>query len=168
MEGVIRLATPEDAAAIQGIYGPVCADTAISFEMEPPSVEEMRGRIERIGASFPWLVMERGGEVAGYVYAGPHRERAAYRWSTDVTAYVHPRHHRAGVGSTPANVHPLAAATLLPTSAPMRACTESSRVNAATAPSKSPCVAPKAACTTPAPSNPSENTLPAPMWYAPG
>ena len=27
------------------------------------------------------------------------RERAAYRWSVEVSAYVHPAHHRQGIGA---------------------------------------------------------------------
>jgi phosphinothricin acetyltransferase len=47
---------------------------------------------------FPWLVCEIDGEVAGYVYACPHRERAAYRWAVDVAVYIAPQHQRRGIG----------------------------------------------------------------------
>jgi L-amino acid N-acyltransferase YncA len=61
----IRDATPEDATACAAIYAPYVRDTAISFELEPPSVEEMRTRITRAIASHAWLVLEEdGGEVA--------------------------------------------------------------------------------------------------------
>ena len=47
----------------------------------------------------PWLVAGRTGEsVIGYAYAVPHHERAGYRWSVDVSAYVHPDWHGRGVG----------------------------------------------------------------------
>jgi phosphinothricin acetyltransferase len=42
---VIRLATPADASAIAAIYGPIVAGTVISFELVPPTVEEMAERI---------------------------------------------------------------------------------------------------------------------------
>ena len=45
----------------------------------------------------PWLVFERDGRVLGYAYAGTHRERPAYRWSVDVSAYVHGDAQRMGV-----------------------------------------------------------------------
>ncbi len=45
----------------------------------------------------PWLVAERGGELLGYAYACRHRERPAYRWSTDVSVYVDEGHWRQGV-----------------------------------------------------------------------
>jgi phosphinothricin acetyltransferase len=94
----IRFAEPQDAAAIQAIYAPNVESTAISFELVPPTVEDMAERIARIAPQFPWLVCEIDGQVAGYVYACSHRERAAYRWAVDVTVYVDTAHRRRGVG----------------------------------------------------------------------
>lgn len=52
----IRTATPDDAGAIQAIYAPIVRETHISFELEPPTVEEMRSRIANTLKTFPWLV----------------------------------------------------------------------------------------------------------------
>ena len=98
VQTIIRLAASDDAEQVQAIYAPIVRDTAISFEVEPPSVDEMRQRIEKTLVDWPWLVCERGGDVLGYVYAGQHRVRAAYRWSVDVTVYIHERARRRGVG----------------------------------------------------------------------
>jgi L-amino acid N-acyltransferase YncA len=38
------------------------------------------------------------GELAGYAYGSPHRERAAYRWAADISVYVAAHRKRAGVG----------------------------------------------------------------------
>jgi phosphinothricin acetyltransferase len=54
--------------------------------------------MERYIASYPWLVADDDGELAGYAYGSQHRTRAAYRWAADVTAYVAPSHQRRGVG----------------------------------------------------------------------
>jgi phosphinothricin acetyltransferase len=97
MPPTIRLATVADAEQVRAIYAPYC-HTPISFETEPPGVEEMRGRLARVLAQYPWLVCEQGGEVLGYVYARQHRERAAYRWSVDTTVYVRQGRQRRGVG----------------------------------------------------------------------
>jgi L-amino acid N-acyltransferase YncA len=97
MPPMIRLATQDDAEEAQAIYAPYC-HTPISFETEPPSVEEMRGRLAKVLGQYPWLVCEEGGEVLGYVYATQHRERAAYRWSVDTTVYVRQGRQRRGVG----------------------------------------------------------------------
>ena len=94
----IRLATPADAPGIHAIYEPVVRDTAISFELEVPDVEAMATRIAATLEMHPWLVWEEGGRIAGYVYGSRHRERAAYQWSAEVTAYVHPDFHRRGIG----------------------------------------------------------------------
>lgn len=94
----IRVAAPTDAAAIQAIYAPVVRDTAISFELEPPSVAEMARRIEATLPLYPYLVAERDGLVVGYAYASQHRAREAYQWSVDVTVYIAANAQRSGVG----------------------------------------------------------------------
>jgi phosphinothricin acetyltransferase len=95
----IRHADPvRDAAACAAIYAPLVEDSAISFEERVPTESEFAHRIERITRTHVWLVAEDQGEVAGYAYATPHRERAAYRWATDVTVYVADAHRRKGVG----------------------------------------------------------------------
>lgn len=98
MASIIRLATPDDAAQIQAIYAPNVLHTAISFEQEPPSVEDMRQRIHKTLLRWPWLVCVLQEEVVGYVYASEHRSRPAYQWSVDVAVYVQARVHRRGVG----------------------------------------------------------------------
>ena len=50
---VIRLATPEDAEAIVKIYAKYVSDTTVSFEVEVPTVEEFRNRMEQIQVQFP-------------------------------------------------------------------------------------------------------------------
>jgi len=98
MAAVIRVATGEDAQGVQEIYAPIVRDTVISFELDPPSVAEMRQRILDTLAHWPWLVCEREGQVIGYAYAGKYRVRAAYQWSVDVSVYIHERARRRGVG----------------------------------------------------------------------
>lgn len=95
---MIRLAENRDAPAIQEIYAPVVETTAISFETEPPSVEEIAGRIAKTLPAYPWLVDDEDGKIRGYVYASQHRTRAAYRWSVDVAVYVATDARRQGVG----------------------------------------------------------------------
>ena len=98
MSATIRVAFPEDAEAILTIYTPIVRDTAISFEVEPPTPLEMHERIATTLRRLPWLVCEHQGEVLGYVYASPHRARAAYQWSVDVSVYIHAQVRRTGMG----------------------------------------------------------------------
>jgi phosphinothricin acetyltransferase len=95
----IRVASPGDAGAIAAIYAPIVIATSISFELTPPTVDTMRERIVNTLHQLPWLVsVDAQGEVEGYVYAGKHRERPAYQWSVDVTAYVREDVRGQGVG----------------------------------------------------------------------
>jgi L-amino acid N-acyltransferase YncA len=97
MTTTLRLATPDDAAQVQRIYEPYC-HTPISFEAVPPSVDEVRQRIIKVLARFPWLVLEHHGVICGYAYAGLHRERAAYAWSVDTSVYVAQDRQGQGIG----------------------------------------------------------------------
>ena len=97
-QAAIRLARPTDAGAVAAIYAPFCTDTVVSFEYDAPTAAEMAERIRKVTARFPWLVLEAAGEVAGYAYASPHRERTAYRWAVDVTVYVAAGRRRSGAG----------------------------------------------------------------------
>jgi phosphinothricin acetyltransferase len=95
----LRLASEGDAEAILSIYAPFCRDTAVSFETEPPTVEQMRLRIAKTVKTLPWLVCEgEHGAILGYAYASSHRERAAYRWAVDVSVYVRDGLRRKGLG----------------------------------------------------------------------
>ncbi len=87
-----------DAEAIAAIYAPFVTDTVISFEDVAPTAAEMAARVERLTETHGWLVAEDDGEILGYAYGCPHRERVAYRWATEVSVYVDPRHHRRGAG----------------------------------------------------------------------
>jgi L-amino acid N-acyltransferase YncA len=96
----LRLAVPADAVQIAAIYAPFCLETATSFETVAPDETTMRERISGLSQRYPWLVAVSGtGHVLGYAYAGKHRERAAYRWSVDFTAYLAPDAKRRGIGT---------------------------------------------------------------------
>jgi len=95
----IRPARETDAPALLAIYRPFVEGTAVSFETVVPTLGEFAARIEKAVAGWGWLVAEREGECVGYAYGSPHRERAAYRWSVEVSAYIHPNHLRQGIGS---------------------------------------------------------------------
>jgi phosphinothricin acetyltransferase len=96
---MIRSATADDAAAVAAIYAPIVRDTTISFELQPPTVDEMRTRIEATLSRLPWLVsLDDDGAVNGYVYAAKHRDPGAYRWSVNTSVYVRGDSRGQGVG----------------------------------------------------------------------
>jgi L-amino acid N-acyltransferase YncA len=85
---LIRTATVDDAASVLGIYAPVVRGSVATFELEPPSVAEMRRRIAEVTGRYPWLVFESSGAVAGYAYAAEYHPRPAYAWTCEVSVYV--------------------------------------------------------------------------------
>src|SRR3954453_7304985 len=96
MTPAIRDAEPaRDAAACAAIYAPYVTETVISFEAIPPTAQEMARRMD---AALLWLVAAEADAVIGYAYATRHKERAAYRWTADVSVYVARDPRRTGVG----------------------------------------------------------------------
>jgi phosphinothricin acetyltransferase len=85
---MIRNATPEDAERLLEIYSYYVLNTAITFEIEVPTLEEFRGRIEYISAKYPYLVLEEDGVIRGYAYAGVFKGRAAYDHCVETTIYM--------------------------------------------------------------------------------
>jgi phosphinothricin acetyltransferase len=94
----VRHANEDDAEACAAIYAPYVTDTAITFEYEPPSADEMARRIAAAQRAHAWLVLEDDGRVVGYAYGGPYKERAAYRWSSEVSVYLEMGRRRSGSG----------------------------------------------------------------------
>jgi L-amino acid N-acyltransferase YncA len=94
----VRDANAHDAEACAAIYAPYVTDTTITFEYEPPSAAEMARRIAAAQRAHAWLVLEDDGRVVGYAYAGPYKERAAYRWSSEVSVYLEMGRRRGGSG----------------------------------------------------------------------
>ena len=89
----VRAAAPEDAEQLLEIYTPfvISEDSSlsnVSFELAAPDVEEFRQRIQDISKQFPYLVGEVNGQILGYVYCHPYRERLAYQWAVEVTIYL--------------------------------------------------------------------------------
>ena len=85
---IIRSAQLADAKAIQAIYQPYVTETAITFEVDVPTVQEFERRITKTLTQFPYLVAEVDGKVVGYAYASTYYARAAYDWTTELSIYV--------------------------------------------------------------------------------
>lgn len=94
----IRIATPQDAAAIRSVYAPYVTDTAIAFEYDVPSEEDFRERIRKTLETHPYLVAEKNGKVVGYAYAGNYIWRAAYDYCAEATIYLDRNERRQGIG----------------------------------------------------------------------
>jgi phosphinothricin acetyltransferase len=100
MSPEIRAATSADAAAIAAIYNWYVEHTVITFEVDPVPAAEMAQRIEAVLAAHEWLVIERGGELLGYAYAGRFHARAGYRYTAESTIYLRDGLGGQGLGTT--------------------------------------------------------------------
>ena len=94
----VRLATPDDAAAIAAIYAPYVTGSVVSFETEAPTADVIARRMAEAGDLYPWFVACADAAVLGYAYAAAFRTRPAYRFSVETTVYVSGEAQRRGVG----------------------------------------------------------------------
>ena len=95
----IRAIEDRDVSAIRAIYADAVTTTTSSFEIDPPSVDELRARLRRLaGSGYPCRVAELDGRPVGYCYAGPFRDRPAYRYTVEDSVYVDRAFQRRGVG----------------------------------------------------------------------
>ena len=96
---LLRRTEGGDLRAIADIYAEAVLSGTASYEIEPPSLEEMTRRWRDLaGRDFPYLVAERASEIVGYAYAGPYRPRPAYRFSVEDSIYIAPGAQGMGVG----------------------------------------------------------------------
>ncbi|MBQ0042987.1 MAG: N-acetyltransferase [Lachnospiraceae bacterium] len=92
--------TKEDARELLEIYTPYVLNTAISFEIEPPTLTEFEGRIVAITSKYPYLkAVDINGKILGYCYANTFKERAAYDHCVETTIYLREEAKRQGIGS---------------------------------------------------------------------
>lgn len=94
MNATIRIAEQRDVPGILEIYTPFILHTAVTFEEIVPDELSFWKRIQDIMEELPFLVCEIDDRIAGYAYASAYRSRASYRWSKEVSVYVHPDFHR--------------------------------------------------------------------------
>lgn len=95
---VLREAEEHDAGAISDIYRHYVCHTAVSFDLEVPSTEELSVKILRTLERYPFLVALDGETIVGYTYASPFKNRPAYDRCVETTIYLHKDFKRKGVG----------------------------------------------------------------------
>ena len=98
MDITIRTASVKDAKKLLEIYEYYVKHTAITYEFEVPTLADFEQRIATTLKNYPYLVAEVDGEIAGYVYAGRFRTRAAYDWSVETSIYLSGKYQRLGLG----------------------------------------------------------------------
>ena len=101
MSLAIRPATPADAAAINDLRNfYVRTSTAIYSELGTSLGDRRRWLTDRDATRHPVTVATLDGEFAGWASLSPAMQPAdGYRFTAEDSVYVHPDHHRRGVGS---------------------------------------------------------------------
>ena len=89
----------DHVAAITTIYAHHVLRGLASFEVEPPSEDDMRQRrLDIVSRNYPYLVAECAGEAVGYAYASAYRLRPAYRHTAENSVYIRPAWSGRGIG----------------------------------------------------------------------
>jgi L-amino acid N-acyltransferase YncA len=95
----VRPATTADLPEIQSIYAFHVLHGTGTFEEEPPSVEEITERFEKVTQQgWSWLVATDATGVLGYAYYTQFRDRSAYRYCAEDSVYVREDVRGQGVG----------------------------------------------------------------------
>ena len=96
---VVRSASQSDLVAVTSIYRHHVLHGTASFELEPPTLEEMTARFDSVVSNgFPYLVALRDDKLLGYAYANFFRTRPAYRFTVENSIYMDPAFIGQGVG----------------------------------------------------------------------
>lgn len=96
----IRASTESDIPAISAIYRHHVLHGTGTFEVDPPSEQDMAARrADVLARGLPYLVAEdEDGRILGFCYANWFKPRPAYRFSAEDSIYVADAARGRGVG----------------------------------------------------------------------
>jgi L-amino acid N-acyltransferase len=97
-EFIIRNATEHDAASIAAIYNQAILETTATFDTEPKTVDNRIQWLKQHGQRYPVLVAEQQHEVIGFASLTRWSDRTAYDYTAEVSIYLNPNFHNAGMG----------------------------------------------------------------------
>lgn len=97
---VVRPAIAADVPSMNSIYNEYIVDSHVSFDLEPWSDEK---RLEwfrsKVAAGYPLFVACQDDEIVGASWAGPWRDKKAYRGSAESTVILAPGADGRGIGT---------------------------------------------------------------------
>ena len=97
---MIRDVKKTDANRLLEIYSYYVENTAISFEISAPTLNEFEERIDNITKKYPYLVYEEDDKILGYAYANYLGKREAYSISAELSIYVDKDARKKGIGKS--------------------------------------------------------------------
>jgi phosphinothricin acetyltransferase len=96
---LIRPSRSEDIPSITVIYAHHVLHGTGTFEVTPPSSDDMRARREDVlSKGLPYLVAVDGDIVRGFAYCNWFKPRPAYRFSAEDSIYLAPEANGQGLG----------------------------------------------------------------------
>ena len=98
----IRLATRADVASILRLTNWAAEHTTANFALAPEPLDEWQATFDRTSRMHAWLVAvdDESNQVVGFAKTSPHRARAAYDWTAEVTVYLDPAYFGRRLGSS--------------------------------------------------------------------
>jgi L-amino acid N-acyltransferase YncA len=96
----LRDATAEDLPHVREIYNHYVLNSTVTFDEKPMTLADLRRRFARVQkAGLPFLVaVNPRGQVLGYAYVTPWKEKAAYRYTVENSIYLGPAATGKGLG----------------------------------------------------------------------
>ncbi|WP_180132425.1 GNAT family N-acetyltransferase [Rhodoferax sp. BLA1] len=96
---IIRASTHNDVPHITAIYAHHVLHGTGTFEVDPPSENDMaQRRADVVNKGLPYLVAAEGERVLGYAYCNWFKPRPAYRFSAEDSIYIAPEAAGSGLG----------------------------------------------------------------------
>ena len=91
MNVVLRVACVEDAAAVNETYGYYIEHSLANFGEQNKTVEERAQEIGELLKMYPFFIVEdENGRFLGFACAEPYRPKSGYRYTAELTIYLHP------------------------------------------------------------------------------
>ena len=99
MAFTVRLAERRDAGAIRAIYNLEVAESTVTFDLVPRTLDEQVDWIDAHSGAHPAVVAaDDSGEVVGFGSLSPFKERPAYSPTVEDSVYVRRDRRGRGVG----------------------------------------------------------------------
>jgi len=96
----LRTAEERDLPAVREIYNHYVMNTVVTFDEAPMTLRALRSKfahLQKLG--FPFIVAESpSGEILGYAYVYPWKEKAAFRFTVENSIYLGPAATGKGLG----------------------------------------------------------------------
>ena len=94
----VRLAGLQDAEAIRAIYNREVAESTVTFDLVPRTLEEQHAWLAEHAGAHPAVVAEEDGRVLGFGSLTSYRSRPAYSTTVEDSVYVDEAARGRGVG----------------------------------------------------------------------